>query len=106
LSGDVVGFVLAFEGNSPKPIYVAGDTVWYDGVAEVAHRFDAGIVMPFAGAAQTRGPFHLATNDVIETARAFPHAVIVPVHYDSWAHFKQNGNDLEVSFKALGVAER
>jgi hypothetical protein len=51
-------------------------------VAEVARRFKAGVVLPFAGAAQTRGPFHLTmdTNDTIETARAFPDAVIVPLH--------------------------
>jgi hypothetical protein len=43
-----------------------------------------GVVMPFAGAAQTRGPFHLTmdTNDTIETARAFACAVIVHVHTD------------------------
>ena len=70
LSGDVIGFVLTSKDKSP-PIYVSGDTVWYDGVAEVARRFKAGVVLPFAGAAQTRGPFHLTmdTNDTIETAR-------------------------------------
>jgi hypothetical protein len=45
-------------------------------------------------------------NDVIETARAFPEALIVPAHYDSWAHFKQSGNDLRVSFDALGFGNR
>src|SRR6185312_6379120 len=33
-SGDVVGFVLETAGV--RPVYVTGDTVWYDGVAEVA----------------------------------------------------------------------
>ena len=37
-------------------IYITGDTVWYDGVAEVARRFAIGVVVLFAGAAQTRGP--------------------------------------------------
>ena len=108
LSGDVIGFVLSLDDGTQKPIYVTGDTVWYDGVAEVARRFQAGVVMPFAGAAQTRGPFHLTmdTNDAIETARAFPDALIVPVHYDGWAHFKQTGSDLDVSFKVLGFADR
>src|SRR3979411_639109 len=76
LSGDVIGFVLTSKDKSP-PIYISGDTVWYDGVAEVARRFKAGGVLPFAGAAQTRGPFHLTmnTNDPIETAGAFRDAV-------------------------------
>jgi L-ascorbate metabolism protein UlaG (beta-lactamase superfamily) len=106
LAGDVIGFVLSSKAG--RPIYISGDTVWYDGVAEVAQRFKAGVVMPFAGAAQTRGPFHLTmdVNDTIETARAFPDAVIVPVHTDGWAHFKQNANDLRVSFDALGFGAR
>jgi L-ascorbate metabolism protein UlaG (beta-lactamase superfamily) len=106
LAGDVIGFVVASSGR--RPIYISGDTVFYDGVSEVARRFRAGVVMPFAGAAQTRGPFHLTmdTNDTIETARTFADAVIVPLHTDGWAHFKQNAGDLRVSFDALGFGAR
>ena len=106
IAGDVIGFVLAAKDS--RPIYISGDTVWYDGVAEVARRFKAGVVMPFAGAAQTRGPFHLTmdTNDTIETARAFPDATIVPLHTDGGAHFKQNADDLRTSFETLGFGSR
>jgi L-ascorbate metabolism protein UlaG (beta-lactamase superfamily) len=106
LSGDVIGFVLSPKGSAP--VYISGDTVWFDGVAEVAKRFRCGVVLPFAGAAQTRGPFHLTmdTNDTIETARAFPDAVIVPVHTDGWAHFRQNAQDLRATFDVLGCGKR
>jgi L-ascorbate metabolism protein UlaG (beta-lactamase superfamily) len=108
LSGDVIGFVVSSNKAGSRPIYISGDTVWYDGVAEVARRFKAGVVLPFAGAAQTRGPFHLTmdTNDTIETARAFPDAVIVPVHTDGWAHFRQNAGDLRAAFDTLGFGSR
>ena len=108
LAGDVIGFVLTSKHPDMRPIYITGDTVWYDGVAEVARRFRAGIVLLFAGSAQTRGPFHLTmdTNDAIETAQAFPDAVIVPVHYEGWAHFKQSGDDLRKAFNALGFGPR
>jgi L-ascorbate metabolism protein UlaG (beta-lactamase superfamily) len=108
LSGDVIGFVVSSNKSGSRPIYVSGDTVWYDGVAEVARRFKAGVVLPFAGAAQTRGPFHLTmdTNDAIETARAFPDALIVPVHTDGWAHFRQNAGDLRATFDTLGFGSR
>ena len=64
--------------------------------------------MSFAGAAQTRGPFHLTmdTNVTIETARAFPDATIVPLHTDGWAHFKQNAEDLRASFETFGFGSR
>jgi L-ascorbate metabolism protein UlaG (beta-lactamase superfamily) len=108
LSGDVIGFGLLFPKHNAPAIYVTGDTVWYDGVAEVARRFPARIVLLFAGAARTRGAFHLTmdANDAIETAHAFPDAVIVPVHCEGWAHFTQNRDDLEGSFRALGLQHR
>jgi L-ascorbate metabolism protein UlaG (beta-lactamase superfamily) len=109
LSGDVIGFVLTMKNDrNMRPIYITGDTVWYDGVAEVARRFDVGLVLLFAGAAQTRGPFHLTmdTNDAIEAAHAFPNATIVPVHIDSWAHLTQSAQDLTRAFEALGLAHR
>ena len=83
------------------PIYISGDITCFDGVAEVAKRFKA-------GAAQTSGPRHLTmdTNDTIETARAFPDAVIVPVHTDGWAHFRQSAQHLHACFETLGFGSR
>src|SRR6202043_2891980 len=103
-----IGFVLAPKDKSSSPAYISGDTVWYDGVDEVARRFKAGVVLPCAGAAQSRGPFHLTmdTNDTIETALAFPDAVIVPLHTEGWAHFRQSANDLRASFDTLGFGSR
>jgi hypothetical protein len=46
LSGDVIGFVIAARDGDAWPIYVTGDTVWYDGVAEVARRFRASVPIP------------------------------------------------------------
>lgn len=37
--GSVIGFVL--EAADAAPIYVSGDTVWYEGMAEVSRRFAA-----------------------------------------------------------------
>jgi L-ascorbate metabolism protein UlaG (beta-lactamase superfamily) len=107
-AGDVIGFVVESSAPGSRPIYITGDTVWYDGTADVARRFAAGVVLPFAGAAQTRGPFHLTmdTNDTIETARAFPDALIVPLHAEGWAHFRQNQQDLKISFDTLGFGGR
>lgn len=107
LAGDVIGFVVSLPGRGDA-IYVTGDTVWYEGVAEVARRFRPAIVVPFAGAARTRGPFHatMDANDVLETARAFPAATIAPVHTDGWAHFTETVDDLARSFAVLGERSR
>ncbi len=107
LSGDVIGFLLGTSAPGDA-IYITGDTVWYAGIAEVARRCHPRIVVIFAGAAKTRGAFHLTmnSNDAIETAHAFPDAHIVAVHNDGWAHFSETREDLENAFNALGISDR
>ena len=108
LSGDVVGFVVSSETHAFEPLYITGDTVWFDGVAEVQRRFEPRLVLLFCGAAQTRGKFNLTmnANDAIEAAAAFAGAEIVPIHTDGWAHFTESGDDLEKAFRSLGHGER
>jgi L-ascorbate metabolism protein UlaG (beta-lactamase superfamily) len=108
IAGEVIGFVLTIGDEHDHAIYLTGDTVWFDGVKEVSQRFGVTVVMPFAGAAQTRGPFHLTMNinDVIETASAFPKATIVPLHYQGWKHFTQSGEDIARAFAVFGLSDR
>src|SRR5262249_843355 len=108
LTGDVTGFVVSSISPARDLIYVTGDTVWFGGTAEVAKRFAPAAVLLFAGAARTRGPFHLtmATNEAVEVADAFPGAVIVPVHHSGWAHFSQSQDDLIKTFTTVGKVDR
>ncbi len=104
VTGEVVGFVLSIEGNSD--IYVTGDTVWYEGINEVAQRFNnVGLAVLFAGAAQPRGPFNVTmdTNDAIEAATRFKNAKIASVHNFGWSHFKQSQEDLKKAFTVVGI---
>lgn len=107
ISGEVVGFLLGLE-RPGDTIYVTGDTVWYEGTAEVSRRYAPKLIVLFAGSAEPRGPFHMTmdSNDAIETAHAFPDAAIVAVHTDGWAHFKESVADLAHAFLALGIAHR
>ncbi len=108
LAGDVIGFVISAIEPARDLVYVTGDTVWYDGTAEVAQRFSPAVVLLFAGAARTRGPFHLTmdTNDAVEAAATFHGSTIVPVHHAGWAHFSQSQDDLVATFTVLGMADR
>lgn len=107
ISGDVIGFLIGREAPGDA-IYVTGDTVWYEGTAEVARRYSPKLVIAFAGSAKPRGAFHMTmdANDVIETAHAFPASRIVAVHNHGWAHFTESAGELVRSFAALGLAER
>jgi L-ascorbate metabolism protein UlaG (beta-lactamase superfamily) len=110
MSGEVAGFIIQ-SGNPQEPtVYVTGDTVWYEGVAEVARRFEVTAIVLFAGAARVaaRGPDHLTMNvaDSIATARAFPRARIFPVHHHGWEHFSENLPALVTGFAEAGVSDR
>lgn len=107
MAGDVIGFLIG-TAQAGDGVYVTGDTVWYEGVAEVARRFQPRLVVPFAGSAKTRGSFHLTmdVNDVLETAAVFPGARIAPVHTDGWAHFTESGEELARAFSSFKVDDR
>ncbi|MDB5150453.1 MAG: fold metallo-hydrolase [Mucilaginibacter sp.] len=102
LTGDVTGFIVTIAGLQ---IYITGDTVFYDGVKEVAERFKPQYVFIFVGAAKPRGPFNvtICTNDAIDTAFAFPDATIIPVHFEGWSHYTETGEMLQQSFNALSI---
>ncbi|MGD9893616.1 MAG: MBL fold metallo-hydrolase [Geminicoccaceae bacterium] len=107
LAGAVVGFLLGRKEPGDL-LYVTGDTVWYEGVAEVARRCRPRAVLLFAGAARTRGAIHLTmdANDALETAAAFPRARLFAAHTDGWAHFTESGEALERAFATVGLGGR
>lgn len=105
ITGDVTGFIVT---TADTQIYITGDTVFYEGIQEVARKFAPEYVFIFAGAAKPRGPFSvtMSTNDAIDTAFAFPSATIIPVHFEGWSHYTETGEMLRDSFTALGIGNR
>ena len=104
--GPVIGFVLAFADHPQRAIYISGDTVWYEGVADVARRFSVRLSLLFMGAARVAavGPAHLTltASEAVEAARAFAEAPIVPLHFEGWAHFSESRQEIEQAFEAAG----
>ncbi|MBG0568404.1 MBL fold metallo-hydrolase [Actinoplanes aureus] len=107
--GEVVGFVLT--GDGLPTVYVSGDNASLDRVKQIADRFgpiDTAIL--FAGA--VRGDFVGNALLTLDSAQAAEAAVIlgarhiVPVHYNSWAHFTEGRDRLEEAFSAAGLAGR
>jgi L-ascorbate metabolism protein UlaG (beta-lactamase superfamily) len=82
----VSGFVIRTEG-SPS-LYVAGDTIWCDEVAEAlrAHRPD--VVVVNAGAARflEGDPITMTAEDVARVCRAAPEARVIAVHMEAINH--------------------
>ena len=90
----MIGFALAFTDAPGDLVYISGDTVWYDGVVEVGRRFPPRVAILFMGAARVReaGSHHLTftAEEGVKAARLFADAVIVPLHFEGWAHFSES----------------
>ena len=108
--GAVRGFVVSFIEDPERAIYFSGDTVWYEGVAEVARRFPARVAILNLGAARVAevGPFHLTmtADEAVEAARVFSTAAIVPLHYEGWAHFSEGRPEIAAAFAKAGMTDR
>ncbi|CAL9460116.1 MBL fold metallo-hydrolase [Streptomyces sp. enrichment culture] len=109
-TGQVVGFVLTGEGL--PTVYVSGDNASLDAVREIAARFgpvDTAVL--FAGAPRFTVLFDnrvivLDSAMAAEAARILGARRVVPVHYDSWAHFTEGREELRAAFAAAGLADR
>ncbi len=108
--GPVTGFVLTSPEAPQSAIYVSGDTVWYEGVAEVGARFDVRIAVLFMGAARVPevGPAHLTmtADEGIKAAQTFGRAIIIPLHYEGWKHFSESRRQIEDAFRSAGIEHR
>jgi L-ascorbate metabolism protein UlaG (beta-lactamase superfamily) len=107
--GPVIGFALSLR-ESEKVIYVSGDTVWFEGIAEVARRFDVQAAILNLGAARVAaaGPAAITFTaaEGVEVARAMPDATIVPLHYEGWEHFSESRVEIDDAFARAGLASR
>lgn len=108
--GPVTGFILQFKDDSQGAVYITGDTVWYEGLEEVAKRFDVRLALLFMGAAVVKevGKDHLTMNaeEGVLFARHFPHAKLIPLHYEGWTHFSESPSEIKQVFEKAGLQDR
>jgi L-ascorbate metabolism protein UlaG (beta-lactamase superfamily) len=108
--GPVTGFVLNFKNETQGAIYITGDTVWYEGIEEVAKRFNINMVLLFMGAAVVEkvGPAHLTmtVDESLKVAQHFDKAFIVPLHFEGWEHFTESYPEIENKFRESGLIDR
>lgn len=91
--GAVIGFALRWEGQAHGVLWISGDTVLYDGVREVADRFDVGTAIVHLGGVRfpVSGPlrYTMTAEEAVELCGLLNPQTIVPVHYEGWKHFRQ-----------------
>jgi len=102
----VSGFLISDAGG--RTVYVAGDTVLYDGVEQVLDEHHPDVIVVNAGGARFTGgdPIVMDTQDVVAVARRAPDARIVAVHLDAINHCVQTRADLHQRLHDEGLSER
>ncbi|MGJ6123864.1 MBL fold metallo-hydrolase [Mycolicibacterium sp. Y3] len=107
--GPVTGFVLS--GDIPTT-YVSGDNSSVDIVKGIAERFpDIELAVLFVGGAGFEeladGVYITLSNErALQVANILTKATIVPVHNDSWKHFREDADDLLGVFQRAGATDR
>ncbi|NEB79691.1 MBL fold metallo-hydrolase [Streptomyces sp. SID14478] len=107
--GEVTGFVLT--GEDLPTVYVSGDNASLDRVREVAGRFpEIDVALLFAGAARTPlvpdAALTLTSAEAAEAARILGARHVVPLHFEHWGHFTQDGPSLTAAFTRAGLDGR
>ncbi len=109
IQGPVLGFVLS--APDTDTVYVSGDNASRDVVRGIVERagaipiaiLNAGAVQlsKFDGAYLTLSADHAA--DVAEILGA---RVVIPLHFEGWAHFTQGAAELQAAFSGNGIRDR
>ena len=79
------GFV--FECPGEKTVYVAGDTVYYDGVRAVVERFQPDVIVVNACDARWKyGRLIMNAEDVMKTCACAPDSLVIASHMEAVSH--------------------
>lgn len=95
LAGLVCGVV--FKHSTEKTLYVAGDTVWYEGVQEAINTHAPEVIVVNAGDNQflEGGSLVMGKDDVYEVHKAAPSAKIITIHMEAVNHWTLSREELK-----------
>ena len=106
---EVTGFVLS--GQGLPTVYISGDNTSIKTVTEISRRVVGGIdaAVLFAGAARVPAkfsgrPLSLDSSMTAAASAVLGAEIVVPAHYDGWAHFSEGRADIEHAFYEAGLS--
>jgi L-ascorbate metabolism protein UlaG (beta-lactamase superfamily) len=107
--GEVTGFALTWAGQRHGVLWISGDTVLYDGVREVADRFDVGTAILHLGGVRfpVSGPlrYTMTGAEAVELCGLLGPTTVIPVHYEGWKHFREGREAVERAFAGADVPQ-
>ena len=108
--GETTGFLLEWDGQAHGALYISGDTVWFNGLYEIARRFKISTAILHIGKASfpITGPirFTLNAKDAIRLVEALNPQQVIPIHYEGWGHFREPKSKAEPQFAQAGISNK
>jgi len=93
VSGHVIGFMVEWEGQQKGALYISGDTVFFEGIGEIARRFTVNTAILHVGKAGfpeiNYMPLTFTTDMAIQTAQLLNVQKFIPTHFEGWKHFNE-----------------
>lgn len=104
--GAVSGYVLSRTGL--PTVYIAGDTVWFDGVAAALRDHRPDVVVVNAGEAMFNegGPIIMGLDDVAKVCAGAPRARVIAVHLEAVNHCMLTRDTLRAGLERTGLLAR
>ncbi|PWY93223.1 Metallo-hydrolase/oxidoreductase [Aspergillus sclerotioniger CBS 115572] len=117
--GETTGFVLHTEAfgingdGRPNVIWIPGDTIYLEEFTQVKDRFNVVLAILNLGAAKVMWPgqeeplqITMGGSDAARLMQAAGVETIIPVHYESWHHFTELGDELRKVLDKAGLLDK
>ncbi|KAF4227990.1 hypothetical protein CNMCM6457_007049 [Aspergillus fumigatiaffinis] len=115
--GEVTGFILETDSfgvdatGKPNAIYFSGDTVYIDELREIGNKWHITAALLNLGNATFHfptGPIQITMDgkQAVQLTRDIGADVMIPIHFESWAHFTEDREDLVKVFSEEGFMEK
>ena len=115
--GEVTGFILETDSfgvhasGKQNAIWFSGDTVYIDELRNIGQKWHITAAVLNLGNATFElptGPIKITMDgkDAVQVSRDIGADVMVPMHFESWEHFKEGRKDLEKIFTDAGFADK
>ncbi|KAF7171988.1 hypothetical protein CNMCM5623_004247 [Aspergillus felis] len=115
--GEVTGFILEtdsfgiHESGKPNAIYFSGDTVYIDELREIGNRWHVTAALLNLGNATFDFPvgqmqITMDGKQAVRLVREIGADIMIPIHFESWAHFTEDREGLRKVFEAEGIMDK
>jgi L-ascorbate metabolism protein UlaG (beta-lactamase superfamily) len=109
IQGPVIGFVLSAPGA--ERIYVSGDNASRNVVRAIVEKTgELPVAILNAGAVQLpkfdRAYLTLSADHAADVAKVLGARIVIPLHFEGWAHVTQGADELKAAFSGNGIAGR